>query len=69
MEVVRDVPFRAALRVLEEGQITVSDMVEVSGVSLKAVEKVHKVVLIFARPMEEARDAFGVQKALFMPTK
>lgn len=60
MEVVRDVLFRGVLKVPEVGQITVSGMVEANGASMKVVGKVHKVVLIFVRPMEEERDVNGV---------
>ena len=59
MGVERGVLYLAAQRVLEEGLIIVSAMVEARDASLKGVERVHKAALIFARPMGEARGALG----------
>ena len=44
---------------LEEGLIIVSVMGEARDVSSKAVERVHKAALTFAKHMGEARDALG----------
>lgn len=66
MAVVRDVRFPNAQRVLEEGLISVLDMVEEKDVSLKDVAKVLKVVLTFAKHMEEGNGVRGVILRLSM---
>lgn len=66
MAVVRDVRFPNAQRVLEEGLISVSDMVEERDASLKDVAKVLKVVLTFAKHMEEGNGVRGVSPRLSM---
>lgn len=63
---VRDVRFPSAQRVLEEGLISVSDMVEERDASQKDVGKALKVVLTFARRMEEGNGVLGVIQRLSM---
>jgi len=58
--VVRDVRFLSALRALEEGLIFASGTVEGRGASLKDVGKARRVVLTFARRMEEGSVVRGV---------
>ena len=64
--VVRDVRFLNALRALEEGLTSASGTVEGRGASLKDVGKARRVVLIFARRMEEGSVVLGVMLRLSM---
>ena len=59
MEVVKGVLCQSAQRVQGEGLTIVSVMAEGRDANLKGVERVHKAALIFARHMEEGRDALG----------
>lgn len=63
MGVVRDVLFKSAQRVHGGGLTIVSVMVGARDANPKGVGRVHKAALIFARHMEEVRDAPGASLA------
>lgn len=64
MGVVRSVLYQNAQRVHVGGTTSVLVTVGEGGANSKAVERVHKVALIFARPMVEVKDARGPKVSL-----
>lgn len=66
MGVAKDVLYRSALRVQEDGRTTVFAMVGESAASSRVVEKVPRDALIFARLMVEGSGVHGVRQTLIL---